>query len=302
MKVPGAAVAMVGVWHMAQPTLRRRCCRPARPSVAIGQVSIHRRRLGRAHEQREELDVDALVVDSRNRVFDRPAVHRELIGLQRARDSHLVHVGVRGERDQARLLRFVSETADARGPGLFQHGHVDELAALRGRLPVRDVLQRLVRDRLDEPVAENAQRRSATRTRCVRAGPAPAHAVRSDRLWISEPPGWSRNERPSQKPARFSVISLVAPVSFLVEVVGVERGVGGMAFAAAGRVEDRPEPVGDGFGADELLFGGLEIALVGRESSASWASSPGEPGRAQNSSAKPLDPPSNPVGASVAFD
>ena len=36
-----------------------------------------------------------------------------------------------------------------------------------------------------------------------------------------------------------------------------------MALAAAGRVEDRPQAVRDGFGTGELLDGGVEVALVG---------------------------------------
>ena len=48
-----------------------------------------------------------------NRIGHDGAVGRVLVRLQRAGDAHLVDVGVRGERDQARLLVLVAEASDA---------------------------------------------------------------------------------------------------------------------------------------------------------------------------------------------
>ena len=83
---------------------------------------------------------------------------------------------------------------------------------------------------------------------------------------------------------------------------GAEDLVGDVAFTAPSRVEDGSEPVRGGLGAGELLDRGRRSCTRRPGSPASWASSSGIPGCSQNSSAKPLAPPSKPVGASRGPD
>ena len=98
--------------------------------LGVGAGGVAWRNQGRSHEQRKQFHVHAFVVDALRRVgrlLHLDAVVRVLVRLQRAGDAHLVHVGVSGERDEARLLVFPPE---ASCPGLsrrLQHRHVDEL-------------------------------------------------------------------------------------------------------------------------------------------------------------------------------
>ena len=130
---------------------------PALASGVFARLGVARRRLQRAHEQREELDVDALIVDDAV-VVHRVAVRGVLVRLQRAGDAHLVEIRIRRERDQAGLLALPAESPDSHRPRLLEDRHVDDLPAHRRRLCRGDRLQRAVADGFDEAVAEEALR------------------------------------------------------------------------------------------------------------------------------------------------
>ncbi len=118
----------------------------------------------RSHELREGQDVPAVVFRIGDLVVrsDGPAVGRVLRRLQRARDPHLVQVGVGRERLEARMLILPPEPPDPEGAGRFADRHLDSLSgngavALR-RLARGDCQQCRVFDGFDEPVTERVQR------------------------------------------------------------------------------------------------------------------------------------------------
>src|SRR5262245_13624696 len=81
-----------------------------------------------------------------------------VLRLQRGCDAYLVSVSVRGEREQARMLRRPAEPPDTRSLGSFHNqDFTDEASnspAALGRLLPRDPPKRFVSDAFHEPRAE----------------------------------------------------------------------------------------------------------------------------------------------------
>ena len=201
---------------------------------------------------------------------NRRAVRRRLVRLQRAGDPHLVHVGVGGERHQARLLVLPSEASDPRRARSLEHRHVDHLAA--HRLPAaRSAMfsQRAVGDRLDEAVAEDAE--APAQRRHVR--------VRMRELLDRDGDRAILDQRSSRRIDEVLAVEPAGPL--LHDLAGAAEDRRQVARAAPVGVEDRAETVRDGFGSDEFLELPRRSCIRRRESSASWANSPGRPGRAE---------------------
>jgi hypothetical protein len=173
---------------------------------------------------------------------------REAVG-----DADLVQVGVRREREQAGVLVLPAEAPEACRPVGFEHGDGDELpsdlvAALAG-LRGGEVLERGVRDGLDEAVAERVER-GAEAEDGLGAGAALLYA-RVDGAVVQE-----------------RAAGAVDEVAEGVEVAGAElcdladgAGHGVLVALGAGlRVVDGPEAVGDDV---HLLEGGLDGVELG---------------------------------------
>ena len=102
-------------------------------------------------------------IGSQTRIRSAETPYGELVREEVVGDAHLVAVGVGAEREQRRVLRLPSEAADAplAGGDVDDDGRAaaDAVAVAIDRILERE--QRLVRNRLDEPGAEERDRHAA---------------------------------------------------------------------------------------------------------------------------------------------
>src|SRR5258705_6987665 len=139
-----------------------------RTGLSIGgsrQSFIARRRLRRSHEAGEFFDIFCILrIGYAVEVGDQTAVGCVLDGQQRAGYSHLVQVGVRGERNQTGVLILPSESAYSQRAPSLEHWHPNVLArdsaAGSPGLAVRDRYERFVIDGFYKAVAQSIQRRA----------------------------------------------------------------------------------------------------------------------------------------------
>src|SRR5207253_10033397 len=124
----------------------------------VARYRTARRNLRRSHEARECGDIGAVVFRFRNRIESRAVtyeatVRRIFLGKERAGDSHLVVVGVGGERQQACVLALPAEATDTGASVTLEYRNQNRDAAHLDGLSIANRRQRAVGNRFDETVA-----------------------------------------------------------------------------------------------------------------------------------------------------
>lgn len=126
---------------------------------SLGELSVAGGGFGSTNEAGEVVDVSepvgsGLIIG----LFDGVTKIGDFVRLERIGDAHFVEVGVGGEGEQAGVLIFPPEAADAGVPGGFDDGDVESLAAdfamILLTLVLGEVEQGLIGKGFDKTVAE----------------------------------------------------------------------------------------------------------------------------------------------------
>src|SRR5216684_3984244 len=130
---------------------------------SLRNVGVAPGRFAGAHEARETIDVRE-AVGTRRVVGLGGGIAKigDFVGLETIGNAHFIKIGITGKRQQAGVLVFPAETADAGLTRCFQDGNVEYLAAnlvaVFPALVLGEVNKGPIGDSFHESIAENVQR------------------------------------------------------------------------------------------------------------------------------------------------